>query len=195
MKHTLDITDILSLEDYEKIRPEKRRSLIELKKNRRLSVGPYATLYFENFDTMWYQVQEMLLIEKGGDEQLYDELKAYQPLIPQGQDLRVTVMFEIEDQNRRAKLLHQWAGIEETLTLRFGDEIIPAIPLEDGQERTTEEGKTSSVHFIKFEFSKDQVKKFLSYTGDTLVGFSHENYNHLAAIPEKMRLELIKDFL
>jgi hypothetical protein len=88
--------DILALPDYEKIRKEKQKNLLKIKTLRRVSVGPYATFYFENYDTMWYQIHEMLRIEKGGDAQIEDELSAYSPLIPKGQELVATLMFEIE---------------------------------------------------------------------------------------------------
>ncbi len=105
MKRALTAADILPLPEYEKIRAEKRGAMIARKKNRRVAVGPYATFYFENYDTMWLQVQEMLRIEKGGADQLADELHAYQPLVPKGDELVATLMLEIEDERRRAAVL------------------------------------------------------------------------------------------
>src|SRR5271154_5234653 len=120
MKRALTPSDILSPQDYEHLRTEKRGAMIALKKKRRLAVGPYATFYFENYDTMWLQVQEMLRIEKGGAAQLEDELRAYNPLIPQGRELVATVMFEIEDAVRRATLLASLGGVENTMEIRVG---------------------------------------------------------------------------
>jgi hypothetical protein len=97
--------DILPLQEYAKIRRQRRRHISEIKKHRRIEVGPYATFYFENLDTMWQQIQEMLYIEKGGEGQIADELEAYNPLIPQGSELVATVMFEIDDPTRRAREL------------------------------------------------------------------------------------------
>src|SRR6202020_942339 len=120
--------NILSLDDYERVRDEKRRALRARKKNRRVSVGPYATFYFENYDTMWLQVQEMLRIEKGGDEQLQDELRAYNPLLPQGNELVATLMFEIEDPAKRKTVLASIGGVQGTTSLRFDDETIKGEP-------------------------------------------------------------------
>src|ERR1700722_11105185 len=114
MKHALTPTDILPLDEYERVRPEKRGAMLAIKKNRRVSVGPYAMFYFENYDTMWLQVQEMLRIEKGGDEQLQDELRAYNPLLPQGNELVATVMFEIEDPAKRKTVLASIGGVQDT---------------------------------------------------------------------------------
>src|SRR5271154_1555567 len=105
MKRALTPSDILSPQDYEHLRTEKRGAMIALKKKRRVAVGPYATFYFENYDTMWLQVQEMLRVEKGGAEQLEDELHAYTPLVPKGDELVATVMLEIEDEKRRTAVL------------------------------------------------------------------------------------------
>src|SRR5262245_2595378 len=96
---------IIPLPQYAGQRAERRKRIAELKKNRRLEVGPFATFYFECYDTMLHQVHEMLFIEKGGAEQLPDELAAYNPLIPQGAELVATVMFEIDDPLRRARVL------------------------------------------------------------------------------------------
>src|SRR6201992_3924246 len=115
--------DILPETQYNAQRAELRAASIAVKKIRRMEVGPYATFYFENFDTMWLQVQEMLRIEKGGEEQLKDELQAYNPLIPNGHELTATVMFEIPDAERRAVVLATLGGVEKTISLRFADEI------------------------------------------------------------------------
>ena len=105
--------DILCDADYVAQRNDLRSRAIAMKKNRRVEVGPVATFYFENYQTMWLQVQEMLRIEKGGAEQLAGELEAYNPLIPQGQELIATLMLEIDDPKRRQTMLLRLAGIEE----------------------------------------------------------------------------------
>src|SRR3546814_3877920 len=89
--------DILDMADYAKVRAEKRRALVETKRNRRVPLGPYATFYFESYETMWQQVHEMLFIERGGEAQIPDELEAYNPLIPQGRELVATMMFKSEE--------------------------------------------------------------------------------------------------
>jgi len=118
MRHKLAASDILAWEDYAQRRPEHRRRHAERKRDRRVEVGPYVTFYFENADTMWFQVQEMMHIEKGGAEQLKDELAAYNPLIPQGAELVATFMIEIDDPLRRARVLGSLGGIEETAFFR-----------------------------------------------------------------------------
>jgi hypothetical protein len=103
MTRKIDASDIIPFAEYAKQRADRRKQISEIKKNRRLEVGPFATFYFESFDTMLHQVHEMLFIEKGGAEQLPDELAAYNPLIPSGRELVATVMFEIDDPLRRAR--------------------------------------------------------------------------------------------
>jgi hypothetical protein len=116
----------LPLNKWAAVRVSHRKALSEQKKHRRLALGPNATIYFENWDTMWYQVQEMLWIEKGGAEQLPDELRAYNPLIPQGSELIATLMFEIADETKRRRILAQLGGVEETVTIRFGNHKVAA---------------------------------------------------------------------
>src|SRR5215204_7601861 len=135
--------DILPLEEYAKIRRQRRRQISEIKMHRRIEVGPYATFYFENFDTMWQQVQEMLYIERGGEAQLADELAAYNPLIPQGQELVATVMFEIDDPARRARELDRLGGIESHAFIEVGGDKIRGEP-DPTRENTSPEGKASS---------------------------------------------------
>ena len=106
-KHEITRADILAMADYVRERKERRRALVEVKKHRRLEVGPVCSFYFENFETMWNQIHEMLFIEKGGEAQIADELSAYNPLIPKGCELVATVMFEIDDPVRRGALLDE----------------------------------------------------------------------------------------
>ena len=150
-KQTREVTkaDILSLEEYAKARKELRKKIVEFKKDRRISVGPYATFYFECFETMLAQVQEMLYIDKGGEEQLKDELTAYNPLIPKGKELVSTLMFEIDNPLSRADFLNKVGGIENKVFIRIGDEKIVSTPEQD-VDRTSAEGKASSVQFIHF---------------------------------------------
>lgn len=192
-KHEIRPSDILSLAEYAKQRMELRRKIGAMKRNRRIEVGPYATFYFESYDTMWLQVQEMLHIEKGGDAQLADELHAYNPLIPQGSELVVTFMIEIDDPDRRRRVLGQLGGIEETAFLRFGGETVKAMA-ETDQDRTTAEGKASSVQFVHFPFTPAQVEAFRKPGTEVVLGFSHPNYGHMAVMPDPVREELAKDF-
>ena len=189
----IDASAIIPLVEYGKLRPERRKSMAEIKKHRRLEVGPFATFYFESYATMLHQVHEMLFIEKGGDAQLPDELAAYNALIPQGSELVATVMFEIDDPLRRARVLGMLGGVENKAFMRVGGEVIRGLP-EDDQERSREDGKASSVQFIRFPFTKAQVSAFKSGAGDIVVGFDHENYGHMAVMPVAVRQALAHDF-
>jgi len=190
MKHSIEAADLLPPEEYAKQRSALRRMLIERKKKRRVEVGPYATFYFECFDTMRAQIQEMLYIEGGGDAQLADELAAYNPLVPQGGELVATLMFEIEDPDRRARELMRLGGIENQIFMRIGNEDILA---QAESDRTNEEGKTSSVHFLHFSLNNAQVKAFRQTNISVMLGFRHACYGHMAIIPDEVRKELQSD--
>ncbi len=189
----IEAADILPLAEYAKVRADRRRRTSELKQNRRLEVGPFATFYFESFDTMLHQVHEMLFIEKGGAEQLADELAAYNPLIPQGAELVATVMFEIDDPVQRARVLATLGGVEHRAFIRIGAETARGVAAND-QDRTRDDGKASSVQFIHFPFTPAQVAAFRSGTGDAIVGFDHPNYGHMAVMPPAVRQALATDF-
>ena len=165
-KREIHKTDIMPLDIYTKQRKQLRKNIVEFKKNRRVPLGPYATFYFESYETMLAQVQEMLYIEKGGEEQLKDELSAYNPLIPNGKELTATLMFEIDNPVSRAAFLGKVGGIEEKVFMKIDNEIISAIPEAD-VDRTSSEGKASSVQFIHFKLNDQQIKT-VSYTHLTL---------------------------
>ncbi|WNK00143.1 DUF3501 family protein [Thalassospiraceae bacterium LMO-JJ14] len=172
--------DIIPIDEYAKTRKERRAAVTVMKRDRRVSCGPDATFYFENFDTMWHQVHEMLYIEKGGEEQIADELTAYNPLIPNGRELVATLMFEIDDENRRHEFLAGLGGVEETITLEFDGETVKGVP-EDDIDRTTAAGKASSVQFIHFPFTDAQVEKFKS-AARAVLGIGHPKYGHMAVL-------------
>ena len=158
-KRQITRADIMALDDFEKIRATKRKEIVALKRPRRVPIGPDATFYFESYDTMWWQIHEMLYIEKGGEEQIVDELAAYNPLIPKGRELVATVMFEINDEDRRRAFLAKLGGVEETMFLRVGNTEVHGVPEVD-LDRTTESGKASSVQFIHFPFKDAQAAAF-----------------------------------
>jgi len=189
----ITVDDILSDAEYNRRRKDLRAQAIATKRNRRIEVGPFATFHFENFETMWLQVQEMLRIEKGGAAQIEGELEAYNPLIPQGSELIATLMLEIEDPVRRASVLHQLGGIEETVFLDIGKERIKAAPTEY-DERTTPDGKTSFVRWLRFSFSPAQIATFKKGSEPVVLGIAHANYGHMAVVPQDTRKELSKDF-
>jgi len=192
-KREITPADILPMADYAKQRADLRRNIVAKKKLRRMEVGPASTFYFECYETMLQQVQEMLFIEKGGEAQIADELEAYNPLVPKGSELVATVMFEVDDPVRRARFLARLGGVENHMFIRFGAETVRGIP-EDDQERTNEEGKASSVHFVHFPFTAEQIKAFRQAGTQVLIGFDHPEYSHMAVMPEAIRNELAGDF-
>ena len=185
--------DIMPLDVYAKKRKELRKNIVNFKKDRRIALGPYATFYFESYETMLAQVQEMLYIEKGGDEQLKDELIAYNPLIPNGKELTATLMFEIDNPVLRAAFLSKVGGIEEKVFIKINGEIIKAIPEED-VDRTSSEGKASSVQFIHFKFTDEQIQKFKSNSSEVEIGIDHNEYTHTTKLSSATLNSLSADF-
>ena len=185
--------DVLPADEYARRRKELRRNVVQLKRLRRMEVGPVATLHFENFETMLMQIQEMLHIEKGGDAQLPGELQAYNPLVPNGHELVATVLFEIDDPLRRANFLARLGGVEETAFIELGSQKIRGIPEAD-QDRTTAAGKASSVQFIHFPFTPAQIDRFSKPGERVIVGFDHPVYAHMSVMPESVRQALAADF-
>ena len=193
-KQTKEVTktDLMSLEEYSKKRTSFRRKILEIKRNRRISVGPYATFYFENFETMLAQIQEMLYIEKGGEEQLKDELTAYNPLVPKGKEFVATLMFEIDNPITRGDFLSKIGGVEKKIFIQIQNEKINATAEQD-TERTSEEGKASSVHFLHFIFSNDQIKKIKNLDNEVELCIDHEFYNHKTKISNQIINSLNED--
>ena len=192
-KRVIEKKDIMPLDVYTGKRRELRKNIVDYKKNRRVALGPYATFYFESYETMLAQVQEMLYIEKGGDEQLQDELSAYNPLIPNGKELTATLMFEIDNPISRAAFLGKVGGIEETVFMKINGEKIKAIPEED-VDRTSAEGKASSVQFIHFNFTDDQIEKFQSDSSEIELGIDHKEYSHSTKLSKENIASLSADF-
>ena len=192
-KHEITYGDILAPETYAAERKTRRSQMVEVKRHRRIEVGPVCTFYFENYETMWHQVHEMLFIEKGGAEQIEDELRAYNPLIPKGSELVATVMFEIDDPIRRKAFLSRLGGVEETAFLEFAGHRVIGTPEAD-VDRTTADGKASSVQFIHFTLTTDQISAFRAANTQVVIGFDHPAYGHMSVMPEAVRDALAKDF-
>ena len=186
--------DLIPADVYAESRKQIRKDLVVFKANRRVALGPYATFYFESFETMVAQVQEMLYIEKGGDEQLKDELIAYNPLVPNGKELTATLMFEIDNPVSRGAFLGKVGGIEEKIFMKIDDEIIKAVP-EDDVDRTSTEGKASSVQFIHFKFNEDQINRFKSGSVNIELGIDHKEYSHTTRLTEDNLKSLSLDFI
>ncbi len=191
--HEITRDDLMAMDAYGAIRKDKRAEVSAIKRDRRVGVGPFATFYFENYDTMWSQIHEMLFIEKGGEAQIDDELTAYNPLIPKGKELVATLMFEIPNPEQRDRELRRLTNVEDTISLKIGEAVIAAVP-EGDVERTKADGKTSSVHFIKFPMTDDQVAAFRDDAQTVVLQIDHANYGHMAVLPPAARAALKGDF-
>ena len=185
--------DVIDIDNYIKERSNIKKEISLLKQNRRVPVGPHATFYFECYQTMIYQIQEMLFIERGGKEQLLDEIKAYNPLVPKGKELVATLMFEIDNEKKRKDFLNSVGGIEHKTFIQLGEHKVMAKPEAD-TERTSEDGKASSVHFLHFELNDDLVKLFIKDDIKIMLGFDHPNYKHFSEVSEVSKKELSNDF-
>ncbi len=185
--------DIIPLEKYSKNRRQIRKDIIEFKKHRRIPLGPYVNFYFESYETMLAQIQEMLYIEKSGEDNLEDELKAYNPLIPKGKELVATLMFEIDNLISRSAFLNKIGGIERKIYFKIDSEKIYSYPEQD-VDRTSAEGKVSSVQFIHFNFTNDQINKFKNNNFQLGIGIEHKVYSHFTNVVDQTRIALSKDF-
>ena len=193
MANQITAADIMDMDAYAKVRTDKRKALVQVKKDRRVALGPHATFYFESYDTMWLQIHEMLCIEKGGAAQILDELEAYNPLIPNGRELVATLMFEIDNPVLRKQVLSKLGGVEETCFLKFaGHEVVGTA--EEDVDRTTADGKASSVQFIHFSLSDAQVAAFKAEGTEVTLGIKHPAYANMTILQEATRAALAKDF-
>ena len=186
--------DLISNNDYALIRHTKRAENVARKARRQLAVGPHVTVLFECWDSMWLQIQDMLYIEKGGAAQIEDELRAYNPMVPNGRELTATLLFEIEDPQQRHKILSSLGGVEDQIYLQVGERRLKAIP-EGDVERTNEAGKASAVHFFHFPFSDADIAAFRDPKTPVVFVIDHANYGHMARLPDEMRRELANDFV
>jgi len=191
--HKLTRDDVMDMDAYALVRNDRRSAMTVMKKDRRVHIGPDATAYFESFDTMWHQIHEMLYIEKGGEAQIQDELNAYAPLVPNGQELVCTLMFEIDDEFRRGKFLSTLGGVEHTVCLRVDGTEIKAVA-EDDIDRTTAAGKASSIQFLHFPFTEHLIEKFCDPKAETIFVIEHENYGHMAILSLQTKRALASDF-
>ena len=192
-KFSIKEDDVINIDKYINERSKIKKEISEIKRFRRIPVGPYATFYFECYDTMIYQVQEMLYIERGGIEQMKDELKAYNPLVPKGKELVATLMFEIDNEFKRKEFLNSVGGIEEETFIQINEHKIMSRPEQD-TDRTSEDGKASSVHFLHFDFTEELIKEFVKEQSTILLGFNHKNYKHFSELSSEVKDELKKDF-
>ena len=191
--NTIEKTDILSRDEYKIKRKSLREKMVLRKKFRRVDIGPYVTMYFENKDTIIHQINEMVYIEDGGEQQIDDEILAYKSLIPNGSELVATVMVEIDNPIKRAEFLSKMGGFEETINIKIYDKEIKGKAELDG-DRTTADGKASSVQFVHFEFDEEAVKSIKNNMKNVSISINHESYRHSATLNLDTVRELIKDF-
>ncbi|MFZ5743733.1 MAG: DUF3501 family protein [Pseudomonadota bacterium] len=184
---TITADDILPLDRYELIRNDKKQEALLRKKLTRMGVGPHATALFETWDSMWLQVQEMLRIEKGGADQLVDELSAYDPMVPKGRELTCTLLFEIAEPDRRDAFLRTIGGVEDQISIHVGGQVIKARPEGDVERTRESDGKASAVHFLHFDFDDAAIAAWKSGDGTAMLVIDHPNYGHAAIISADSR--------
>lgn len=202
-RHLL-LDDIEDLRRYERTREEYRRRIIELKRRRRVSVGPIVTLVFENRETVRFQVQEMARAERmTTDAAIQTELDVYNSLIPGPGELSATVFIELTD----TESLHHWlprlVGVERALELRIGGpapgggdvppgmDVVRSVPDEGHEEALTRPGTTASVHYVRFVLSPPQVQRFAA--GPVVVAVAHPGYEAETLLSDEVRTELLTD--
>ena len=190
----IEKTDILSRDEYKIKRKGLREKMVLRKKFRRVDIGPYVTMYFENKDTIIHQINEMVYIEDGGEQQIDDEILAYKSLVPNGRELIATVMVEIDNPIKRAEFLSKMGGFEETINIKIHDKDIKGKAELDG-DRTTADGKASSVQFVHFEFDEETVSSIRNDMENVSISVNHENYRHSAILNTDTVRELTKDFI
>jgi hypothetical protein len=190
----LQVSDLYSLEEYHKVRSDFRTKVLQHKRNRQVALGPNATLYFEDRLTMQYQVQEMLRIERIFEaEAIEEELSAYNPLIPDGSNLKATFMIEFPDVEERRQKLQHLGGIEDQVYVQVrGFDRVLAHADED-LERSSDDGKTSAVHFVRFELTQEMIAA-LKQGAALGMGVTHPNYaQEIEAVDEGVRQSLVAD--
>ncbi|HMQ25696.1 MAG TPA: DUF3501 family protein [Acidimicrobiales bacterium] len=196
MTSALTLDDIVDLRAYEREREEFRAHVIELKKRRRVTVGPFITLVFENRDTIRFQIQEMARIEKLiTDEAIEAELAAYNPLLPDEGHLSATLFIELTSKDDLMSWLPKLVGIEQAVELHLGDgsgaERIASIPEAAHEAQLTREEITASVHYVRFALTPEQAARFRA--GPVTLAVTHEHYRHEVALGDETRASLASD--
>ena len=184
---------LYSLEKYAEIRGDFRAQVVRHKRDRRLALGTNATLLFEDYLTMKYQVQEMLRIERIFEVSgINDELEAYNPLIPDGGNWKATFMVEFPDPDERQAMLSQLVGIENKVWMQIG-ESSPILPIADEDLERADAEKTSAVHFLRFEVPQDQIR-LLKGGAELAAGISHDSYRvDVRPVADNIRQSLLVD--
>lgn len=189
--------DIINIKDFENIRKERLQNILSLKKKRKCNIGPDIIFHFENTQTIWWQIHEMLRIEKGGAEQIQDELNAYNPLIPlkteNGYEISATLMIEIDDPIRRSIVLKQLYKIDQNIYLEWGENKSKAFSIEPTDERNRDsDHKTSSVHFIKWLIPFNSLSDFVD--SECTLKITHPHYAYETQLSNALKNSLSEDF-
>jgi len=188
----IEFGEILNIYEYEKVREQKRREIIEIKKKRRLFLGDLVHLVFENRDTVWFQIQEMIRAERMvRDEEIQQEIDIYNELIPEKNQLSITMFIEIPDEQERKRLLPQLVGIHDHLWFHIGNKHSIRVVADERSERDYQYGKAAVVHFLKLNLTPEQVKDFAELP--VRVEINHPNYKAMVEMPEEVKAELVKD--
>jgi hypothetical protein len=188
----IEFGEILNIYEYEKVREQKRREIIEIKKKRRLFVGDLIHLVFENRDTVWFQIQEMIRVERMvRDEEIQQEIDIYNELIPEKNQLSITMFIEIPDEQERKRLLPQLVGIHDHLWFHIGNKHSIRAVADEKSQRDYQYGKAAVVHFLKLNLTPEQVKDFAELP--VRVEINHPNYKAMVEMPEEVKAELVKD--
>lgn len=189
----LTIGNLLSLEDYEKQREQIKTNLLLHKKNRSIMIGDNILLLFEDFETIKYQVQEMLRIEKIFKEpEINEEISAYAALIPNGDNLKATMLIMYPNVEERKIMLNKLNDLENSIYLSV-DNSKRIFAVSDEDLERTKDGKTSAVHFLRFQLDRDIIDKFKS-SDNIIFGADHENYSRDTKISNETIMSLIDDF-
>jgi len=191
MMRKLTLDDIKDLRAYERERDEFRRQIVAMKKRRRVQLGDLLTITFENTDTMRFQIQEMARIERMlTDEQIEQEIETYNQLIPAPHELSGTLFVEIDNKERLYEWLPKLVGIQRAVSIWLHDgSSVPSIP--EDEERLTREETTTTVHYLKFRLSPDQVEAFAA--GPVRIVVDYSNYDAVVELSEEQRSELLRD--
>jgi hypothetical protein len=190
----VELAEVKNIYEYEKIRDDFRKYIIELKKRRRISVGDRVTLVFENHDTVLFQIQEMMRAERMvDDDEIKFEVETYNQLIPEKDELSATLFIEVDDPKLLRPVLDSFIGLDRGnhVYLQIGDKHKIYAQFEEGHSK---EDRISAVHFIKFKFTPEQINDFKDFRNEVKVVIDHQNYKAEAVVSDEMRQELIKDF-
>jgi hypothetical protein len=189
----LVLTDILEQRAYERIRETRRAEIIELKRRRRIALGTIVTVMFENRETMQSQIQEMLRVERVvSDEGVLEEIKAYNPMIPEVGQLCATLFIELTNDEQMREWLTKLVGIERAIAIKLANgEVVKAVVDEGHAEQLTRETVTAAVHYIRFEFTPQQVQEFAK--GNVQVISTLSNYLEAVELADFTVAELLTD--